>query len=340
MNILGLPLGVTHGWVLALLPLAALPLMRPPASAIPYSWRGLLPNDPFSLGVDRVLRTIGSLTLVSLVLAASGLHRSAYEVARVGQGAHMVLLVDRSTSMDQPFGRMTAADIAASNVQPSKGEVARELLSTFVAQRQNDRFGMVVFSTFPIPVLRPTDRHDVVHASIMCRQRRARAGRNQHRGRAWSRLSSTSRASRTPARGLWCWCRTGREKSPRPRGFGSRTGCSGCEPPCTGSTSGRSADQCSSIRPALPGALRVAEMTPELALHAFFSRMGSPYRVYTAESPEDLERAIADVSRLQNLPVRYQETIARRDFTTACLAAALAGLVLLAAARLSERSAW
>ena len=339
MNILGLPLGVTHGWVLALLPLAALPLMRPPASAIPYSWRGLLPNDPFSVGVDRVLRTIGSLTLVSLVLAASGPHRSAYEVARVGQGAHMVLLVDRSTSMDQPFGRMTAADIAASNVQPSKGEVARELLSTFVAQRQNDRFGMVVFSTFPIPVLRPTDRHDVVHASIMAgnvgrglAETNIGAGLEQaleyFEGQPYTgarivvlvsdgageisqtpRLRIAHRMQRLRASLYWIYIRS--ERGPELFDLAG---------------------------PA--GSTAAAEMTPEHALHAFFSRMGSPYRAYTAESPEDLERAIADVSRLQNLPVRYRETIARRDLTTACLAAALAGLVLLAAARLSERSAW
>ena len=339
MNLFGIPLGVTHGWVLALLPLAALPLIRPPASAIPYSWRGLLPNDPFSLGIDRVLRTIGSLTLVSLVLAASGLHRSAYEVARVGQGAHMVLLVDRSTSMDQPFGRMTAADIAASNVQPSKGEVARELLSTFVAQRQNDRFGMVVFSTFPIPVLRPTDRHDVVHASIRAgnvgrglAETNIGAGLEQaleyFEGQPYTgarivvlvsdgageisqtpRLRIAHRMQRLRASLYWIYIRSERG----PVLFDS-----------TGAT----------------GSIAGPEMTPELALHTFFSRMDSPYRAYTAESPEDLERAIADVSRLQNLPVRYQETIARRDFTTACLAAALAGLVLLAAARLSERSAW
>jgi mxaC protein len=339
VNVLGIPLGVTHGWVLAFLLLAALPLVRPPASAIPYSWRGLLPSDPSSLGLDRVLRAIGSLTLVSLVLAASGLHRSAYEVARVGQGAHMVLLVDRSTSMDQPFGRMTAADIAASNVQPSKGEVARELLSTFVAQRQNDRFGMVVFSTFPIPVLRPTDRHDVVHASIMAgnvgrglAETDIGAGLEQaleyFEGQPYTgarivvlvsdgageisqtpRLRIAHRMQRLRASLYWIYIRS--ERGP---------------------------ELFASLGPA--GGTATPEMTPELALHAFFSRMGSPYRAYTAESPEDLERAIADVSRLQNLPVRYQETVARRDFTTACLAAALAGLVLLAAARLSERSAW
>ena len=82
------------------------------------------------------------------------------------------------------------------------------------------------------------------------------------------------------------------------------------------------------------------EMTPERSLHEFFTQMGSAYQAYTAESPEDLERAIADVNRLQNLPVRYRETIGRRDLSAMCLAVAVAGLSLLVAAKLLERSSW
>ena len=96
-------LGVAHGWALALLPLAALPLLRLPSAAIPCSWLGLVPEDPVSRWLDRALRAAGVLTIASLVLAASGLHRPAYEVERIGRGAHMVLLVDRSTSMDRPL---------------------------------------------------------------------------------------------------------------------------------------------------------------------------------------------------------------------------------------------
>ena len=82
------------------------------------------------------------------------------------------------------------------------------------------------------------------------------------------------------------------------------------------------------------------EMTPERALHEFFSGLGASYRAYTAESREGLEQAIADVNRLQNLPVRYWETVGRRDLSAACLAAGLGGLLLLLAARLVERSSW
>ena len=339
MNVLGISLDVVHGWVLALLPVAALPVLRPLASAISYSWIGLIPADPLSRWIDRTLRATGMLTIVLLVLAASGLHRPAYEVERIGRGAHMVLLVDRSTSMDRPFALKEAIDASTRGRHRSKGEVARELLSKFVAERRNDLFGMVVFSTFPIPVLRPTDHHDVVHASIAAgnvgrglAETDIGAGLEQalqyFEGKPYTgarivvlvsdgageigqtpRLRIAHRMQRLRVSLYWIYIRSARG----PVIFDSAE--SG------GSTAG-------------------TEMTPERALHEFFSRMGGSYQAYTAESPEDLERAIAHVNRLQNLPVRYRETIGRRDLSALCLAAALAGLSLMVAAKLLERSSW
>ena len=344
MNILGMTLGVVHGWALALLPLAVLPLLRPRVAAIPYSWIGLIPKDPASTWIEHALRVSGALTIVSLVLAASGLHRPTYEVERIGRGAHMVLLVDRSTSMDRPFALKGAVDPAAQGKHRSKGEVARELLSEFVAERRNDLFGMVVFSTFPIPVLRLTGHHDVVHASI--------AAGNVGRGLAETdigsgleqaleyfegkpytgarivvlvsdgageigqteRLRITHLMRRLRVSLYWIYIRSA---------YGPVIFDSGDSGGSGGS-----------------GAAGVVEMTPERALHEFFSRMGASYRAYTAENPEGLEQAIADVNRLQNLPVRYRERVGRRDLSAACLAAALAGLSLLVAAKLLERSSW
>ena len=201
-------LGVAHGWALALLPLAAaLPLLRLPSAAIPCSWLGLVPEDPVSRWLDRALRAAGVLTLASLVFAASGLHRPAYEVERIGRGAHMVLLVDRSTSMDRPFAMKGIVDPAAQGGRRSTGEVARRLLSGFVAGRQDDLFGMVVFSTFPIPVFGLTDHHEVVTASI--------AAGDVGRGLAETDIGSGLEQAleyfeghRTRAPGSWCWSPT------------------------------------------------------------------------------------------------------------------------------------
>ena len=339
MSGLDFGLDVVHGWALALLPLAVLPLLRPLARAVPFSWTGLLSPDPLSRWIEHALRSVGVLAILSLVLAAAALHRPAYEVERIGHGAHMVLLVDRSTSMDRPFAVRNAADVAALGKRRSKGEVARELLSKFVAERRNDRFGMVVFSTFPIPVLRPTDHHDVVHASI--------AAGNVGRGLAETDIGAGLEQALeyfegqpyTGARIVVLVSDGAGEISRTPRL--------------------RIAHRIQRLRVSLywiyirsargpvifdaaesDGDVVATEMTPERALHEFFSGMGDAYRAYTAESPEDLERAIADVSRLQNLPVRYRETIGRRDLSGLCLAVALGGLGILVAAKLLERSTW
>lgn len=64
------------------------------------------------------------------------------------------------------------------------------------------------------------------------------------------------------------------------------------------------------------------------------------YQLYEADTPDALQRAIADVSRLQNQPLRYFETPPREDLGGICLAIALAGSLLLLLARSLEVSAW
>ena len=348
MNLLGMTLGVVHVWGLALLPLAALPFLRLRAAAIPYSWLGLIPNDPLSIRIEHGLRVIGALSIAALVLAASGLHRPEYQVERIGRGAHMVLLVDRSTSMDRPFAIEGIVDPAAQGRRRSKGEVARRLLSEFVAGRHDDLFGMVVFSTFPIPVLGLTDHHEVVTASIAAgdvgrglAETDIGSGLEQaleyFEGQPYTgarivvlvsdgageigqtaRLRIAHLMRRLRVSLYWIYIRS----AYGPVIFDPDDSSNGA------ATTGAA------------GAAGAVEMTPERALHGFFSRMGASYRAYTAESPEGLEQAIADVNRLQNLPVRYRETVGRRDLSAACLTVALAALSLLVAAKLLERSSW
>ena len=68
--------------------------------------------------------------------------------------------------------------------------------------------------------------------------------------------------------------------------------------------------------------------------------MGAPYKAYTAASPLALEQAISDVARLQNLPLRYQQLIPRRDLSQECFALAIGLLGVLIMAKLAEREQW
>ncbi|MGI9335415.1 MAG: vWA domain-containing protein, partial [Gammaproteobacteria bacterium] len=87
-----------------------------------------------------------------------------------------------------------------------------------------------------------------------------------------------------------------------------------------------------------------AEPSPERTLHEFFSAMPTPYKAYMAESAEDLQRAIADVSELQRLPVRYTDTTPPEDVSHWCyriafgLTLVLVGAKLLGLRRVRPRS--
>lgn len=329
-------MGVAYPWVLWLLPLSLLPLILRRHCAVSYSWLTMIPRDGLSVLIGLALRVVPAVLIALLIIAVSSPFRAAEEVERIGAGAHIVLLLDRSRSMDEPFAGQPFNNPLGGASYESKGSLARRLLSDFVASRGNDMFGMVVFSTYPIPVLPLTDKQEVIQAAIQ-------AG-NIGRG-----LSETD---------------VGLGLIEAIRFFDNR--------PYTGSRvvmliSDGGAKLSLGMRERITQLLerhRVAlywlylrsrnspgiadevdgrvpaETAPARALHTFFSGMGTPYRVYDTENPQALARAIADVNRLQNLPIRYHDLVPRRDLSALCYAAALALLIVMIAAKLLEVRRW
>src|SRR6185295_22245 len=82
------------------------------------------------------------------------------------EGAQIVLLLDRSRSMDEPFGGQPYDNPLVTRGYDSKGKVARRLLERFVTGRRHDMYGMVLFSTRPIVALPLTDQPALVQAAI------------------------------------------------------------------------------------------------------------------------------------------------------------------------------
>jgi mxaC protein len=335
-------------WMLLALPACLLLGWRRAQVSLAHSSLALLPADRWSAWFDGSLRVLAVAAGIATVLGMAGLHRPAYDVERVGQGAEIAMLVDRSLSMDQPFitadsmklpkgGDMDTFIRSIHKERPSKQQTARRMLAEFAAQRRNDRFAMTVFSTLPIPVLDFTGKQAAVQAAI-------RAG-EIGRGLAETDIGLGLLASI----GLF-----------RDRPYsGSRIVMlvSDGGDKLDVETRAQIAEQMRDLRITLywlyirsfrspgladapAGDSKNAETAPEYFLHQFFKSMGTPYRVYEAESPEALKRAMADVARLESTPITYVDTIPRRDLSPWCYGTALVLVVLLLGAKMLELRSW
>jgi mxaC protein len=104
----------SHPWLLWLLPMAVLPLLLQRAHAKHYSWVDMLPADPLSDLIGLLLKVLAVLTLVFIITGLAAPHTNEQKVQRIGVGAQIALVLDRSASMDDPFSGGT--DAAGNNI--------------------------------------------------------------------------------------------------------------------------------------------------------------------------------------------------------------------------------
>lgn len=314
--------------VLLLLPLALLPLLFGTQVKQGYPSLAGMSIDPLSIAVDVGLRIIGSVVIVCLILGIGGLKLKDQSIERVGEGAHIVLLLDRSRSMDDTFAGRPPAEGEA-----SKSAVARYLLRDFVQKRPHDRFGVAAFSTMPMHVLALTDHKDAVMAAVDAITRPGLAYTNVGLGLAMAlsiqeaELTAASRAillvsdgaavidrrvqdklraafTKRPLNLYWLYLRT--QGSP---------GIFDAPPDNV---------------PDTPFAL------PERHLNKFFESLKIPYHAFEAENPEAIANAIAEIDKLERNPIRYTERIPGHDLSWLAYALAALGLGLLLLAKIAE----
>jgi len=321
-------LAVDTPWLLTGLLLMLLPLFNSGMRSSPNAYLILLPADPVSTSLSWGLRLLAMSAIAALVLGMAGLHRTEHSIERIGHGAHIVLLLDRSNSMDNSF-----AGRAPNGGEESKASAARRLLTDFVKQRQSDLIGIAEYSTAPLFVMPLTENKQAVQAAIAATATPALAYTHVSKGLGMA-LSFFQQQSVTGSRvvllvsdgaaaidpdseqklrewfkqqqiGLyWIFLRT--------------------------ANSPGIYDQPDDPRD------DNAQAMPELYLHKFFSSLGIPYQAYQAESPDALKQAIADINRLENLPLHYLERLPKRDLTGECYGLASALLLILLAVKFCE----
>jgi len=151
--------------VLLLLPLALLPWFTHNQDKS-VAWVSIVPVDPLSTIIGFALKLIASFTIASLVIALAGPFVPEKKIERIGEGAEIVLLLDRSRSMDDAFAVKTQAALYSVGKSDSKRRVAKDYLTEFVKKRPDDRFGFVFFSSQAINLLPLTYSKEAVLATI------------------------------------------------------------------------------------------------------------------------------------------------------------------------------
>lgn len=332
-------LDLLHPWALLLLPLAALPLLHTQSDALPFSHLPWLPADPAGrlLGWLRTATAMLAIVVIVIGLADPGLPQT--QSLRTGRGAEIVVLIDRSRSMDQrmlPSDWRTIDPIIRTQQAwtrgPQKSKAARELLSDFVAQRPEDRFSLMFFSGGPLPVVPFTQHGEVVQAGITAGGTGPGLSSTDVGRALLAAIAEFDVREYTGSRAVLLVSDGGAQLDAPTRQritAGMRRNRIALYWLYLRSINGASLDDND------PDAAAIAEV----ALHRFFQGMGTPYHPYQVSEPKDLVQAVAEVGRQQNLPLDYLEQVPRRSYERVCFAlGALACLVLLGFSALQLRS--
>ncbi|WP_430009444.1 vWA domain-containing protein [Methylophaga lonarensis] len=148
------------------LPLALLPFVYVDVRKS-VVWLKLTPVDPLSRILTPLLKLAASLLIALLVMALAGPHIPEQLSQRSGEGAEIIILVDRSRSMDDIFAAAPRNTLSRVPIgTQSKRQVSRDYLIEFIQRRPDDRFGYVFFSNHSTELLSLTYHKDAVMATV------------------------------------------------------------------------------------------------------------------------------------------------------------------------------
>ena len=313
--------GMTHVWPLSLLPLAILPWVLHGQMSFPHPALQGLPEDPLSVWLERVWKIALSVLILSLALALTAPYLKSQYVEKVGRGAHVMIVLDRSASMNEPFVRK--GDVQA---RVPKMEVARNVLKMLVAQGHDDLMGMVTFSTSPILAAPLGNDRAYVQAALDATEAGGMGFTAVARGLGMA-LDYFADQPVTGARAMVLVSDGGAHLDGKTqdmlRAMFMRQQAS-LYWIYLRSVSGVS------LKQSLAEGENI-DAYPEYALQEYFQTLNVPYRVYEAENPEAVRAAVRDIAKLKNKPTRYLEPVSRQDLSQFAYGLAwLASMVLMA----------
>jgi mxaC protein len=315
---------VDRPYLLWLLVLASLPLLTHGQRPIPYPRLAVIPKDRLSIAVDLLLRCLAAIGIAALILGIAGLHRKRLEIERIGQGAQIVLLLDRSVSMDQTFSNR-----APVGQEESKTAASVRLVKALFSERPHDLFGVVAFSTSPILAMPVTQKRPPVMAALDAMNRPALARTDIGRGLGLA-LAQFETSSSVATRVI-LFVSDGAGVIDRLVQDKIRSDVLNFNVHLYYLYLRSQGD------PGLFEAGALPDRDAPAALNRFFEDLGIPYRAFEAENPDAIKTAADTINKLETSPVPYWEQIPRRDYSNHAYGVAWIALMLLLAARFAER---
>jgi len=325
-------MGFTHPLVLWLLPLALLPILLERSHTRTYSWVEMLPSDPLSNLIGLLLKVLAAISLFCIILGLSGPHSLEQKVERIGVGAQIGLVIDRSASMDDPF----AGGIEEGRVGETKSVAAARLMTEFVNARQNDMIGIITFSNSAMYVLPLSESREAVLAAI-----KATAGNSLFQTNIGGGLTSAvSLFENVPDSGSRAIIlisdgagRMGGDAQQKLRDWLHRFNITLYWIVLRQPGGISIFDQKYEVRDDTP-------LPAEVELHDYFKTLRTPFQAYEAENPKALAAAIADINQKEKKPIKYLEKIPGKDFTQLCYLIATLMIALLLSVKYLEVRTW
>jgi len=303
---------ILNPWAFALLPIALLPFWLKSHQGKVYTWLELMPEDQFSDRVNLAVKVIAALLLASIVIALTSPRGHDEKLQRKGKGAQIVMVIDRSVSMDHPFAGDTSGHAAE-----IKSDAARRLITQFVDSRPDDMTGVVGFTNAALYGIKITTNRDAIHSAIdaatspSLSQTNIGAGLTEGVGLFDKIESSGSRAIILLSDGAG-------KLSPRVKFLLSQR-----------LKSRKLSIYWIMLREPGEPSIYSKEVYAEdrvpnsIVLHKYFQSLGLKYKAYEADNPETLQSAIKDIDVSEKKAIKYSEMIAGYDYSRLFITLAL-----------------
>ncbi len=341
MTLPGIP-GLTQGltfsepwWLLGLL-LALLPLLGRREDEQVFAWTSWLPPDRLGKWRARLEKALAMLAIAAVFIGLSGVASPETTVERVGSGAEILVLLDRSASMDDALpDRSIKTPLVDKHAEPKKRKIARAALAEFASGRPHDVIGLMMFSENQFQVMPFNMRGEVIQGAIQAGGVGSGLGNTDVGSAVLAASSRFDERPNTGSRIIMLVSDGGAQIAPAVRT--------------------QIADSLKRNRITLywiylrsynqPGLAQSDsaefDTNAEVQMHRFFSSLATPYRAFEAENQESMQRAIEAVGQQQMLPITYQQRLPSVDravifFIIAALACA--ALLLMRAKNLGGQS--